>query len=52
MDVAAGGGAGLGGWLEEFGEWERHTYTTMHKQVASRKLLYSTGSSAQCAVMT
>ena len=49
MDMWTQGGRR--GW-DELGDWDRHIHATMCEQIASGKRMHSSGSSAQCSVMT
>ena len=42
------------GWWNEVGDWDWHVYTidTIYKIDTNENLLYSTGNSTQCSVVT
>ena len=45
---------GKGVCWDELGDWDWHIYTidTMYKQITNENLLYSSGNSTQCSVVT
>jgi len=49
-DMDTGWRGGKGGW-DSLGNWDGHTLPCV-EQITSGKLLYGTGSSTRCSVMT